>query len=105
MKPPPDVRLRRDHHPDLILERPTLLGEVSSEADAKPRWTEIRLWRTGEGSLVLEKVGRTTHPGEHDRCGAWILPDMAAVVDKLGHGRLSRELYEQVGYDTAERLR
>lgn len=33
------------------------LAEVSSQRHGSPRWTELRLYRTGSGVFVLEKVG------------------------------------------------
>lgn len=35
----------------------TLLAESSSRTVGKPRWTDLRLYRTDNGTYILEKVG------------------------------------------------
>lgn len=46
-----------------------LLASVSSRNDGRDRWTEMRVYRTQGGSLILEKVGRSVRlhmPGCED---------------------------------------
>jgi hypothetical protein len=49
-----------------------LLAEKDSRVQTKNRWIELRLYRTQAGSYVLEGIGRTTVPGEIDRCWAQV---------------------------------
>lgn len=44
----------------------TLLTDQSSQDD-RPRWTEIRIYRTESGKWVTEQVGRSEVRGEVDR--------------------------------------
>lgn len=102
--PTRDVRLRRDREPDLVVTGVRLLAEASSYAPDSPRWTELRLWRSGSGQFVAEQVGRSITPGERDRCRAWVCADQAEVVKRLSRGWLSRKLFAAAGIDDAERV-
>lgn len=61
----------------------TLLGEGTSREPGKPRWTEVRVWRTEAGSYVVEVVGRSTLVGEVDRCRAQVSETAAGAVESL----------------------
>ena len=90
-----------------------LLGEVSSHShfgSRQNRWTELDLYRTAGGKLVLQIVGRTCWQGESDRHEVLVLDAEAALVDALIEnnggqlGDLAKELLEAVGVDHAEEV-
>jgi len=99
------LHLHRDREPDLVVDSAVLVAEVSSKQAAATRWTELRLWRSGAGQFVAEQVGRSTLEGEVDRCRAWVCADATAVVAKLKHGWLARQIYAKAGIDDAEQVR
>jgi hypothetical protein len=83
----------RDGHTRTLEFEGNLLGEVSSRRGQGPRWTELRLYRTENGTYVLEKVGASVvvhapgcpdmignlprfqaeHPGADPSDGSWWL--------------------------------
>jgi hypothetical protein len=99
-----ETRLRRDREPDLVVVDAQMLAEVSSFEPGALRWTELRLWRSGNGQFVAEQLGRSVAPGERDRCRAWVCADQAEVVKRLSRGWLSRRLFAAAGIDDAERV-
>jgi len=89
------------------------LAKVSSHSNVGPgqnRWTEIKLYRTQGGALVLKITGRTCWQGESDRHRAIVCADEDAVVTALiddngGElGDLAKELIEAVGIDATEKV-
>ena len=96
-----------------------LLAEVSTQ-HLKPRWTELRLYRTTRstldgypvevvgcytpeaGSWVAEQVGRSKVHGETDRRRAWVCQSPDQVRRVLGGGPLAEELYIAADLDDAE---
>lgn len=98
------IRLTRQDEPDLVIENATLVAEVTSRAEGRKRWTELRLWRSPAGKLVAEQLGRSELAGERDRSMAWVCDATADVVRHLGHGWLARELYKAAGIDDSERV-
>lgn len=100
-----DIRLRRDHEPDLLIEGAALVAQVSSRGRGghnDDRWTELRLWISRAGKLVAEQVGRSAIEGERDRCRAWVCHDHADLIRYLRRGWLARELYAAAGIDDTE---
>lgn len=51
---------------DLVFDG-VLLAEINSHDGRRPRWTELRIYRTTDGRYVTERIGRTSVEGEHDR--------------------------------------
>lgn len=62
-----------------------LLGEATSFAEGKLRWSEVAVYRTDGGKYIVEKVGRSLVPGETDRHSAEVCGTAAAVVEAM-HG-------------------
>jgi hypothetical protein len=60
-----------------------LLAEKDSRVQTKNRWIELRLYRTQAGSYVLEGIGRTTVPGEIDRCWAQVSDEPEGIIERL----------------------
>lgn len=86
------------------------LADVSSHShfgSRQNRWTEMRLYRTEGGSLVLKILGRTCWQGESDRHSVAVLDDEAALVTKLIDGNdgelsdLAKELLSAADIDAA----
>jgi len=84
------------------------LARVSShhyQGDRQNRWTELSLYRTTAGSLVLWIVGRTCWQGESDRFSVVTCADEDALIaaleyDNEGHlGDLAKELLDAVGVE------
>lgn len=97
-----DIRLKRDHQSDLIVRKPKLVAEVSSEEPEKMRWTELRLWSSDQGAYIVEQVGISLHEKERTRHRVWVCDTMEEVIGKLRRGWLARKLYDMVGIDDAE---
>ena len=93
----------RDDRAGLEIEVGDLLAKVSGRRGKKPRWTELRLWRTLDGLYAIEKVGRSMVIGERDRLTAWICGDLAHVRQSAGKGPLSWRLLQRAGILRAER--
>lgn len=60
-----------------------LLAENNSYTQNKRRWIELRLFRTQAGSYVLAAVGRSTVPGEIDRCWVQVSDGPEGVIERL----------------------
>lgn len=63
------------------------VGEVIAEASSRShegptqsRWTELALYRTAGGKLVVARIRRTCWQGEEDQCAAEVCADPAGVV-------------------------
>lgn len=94
-----EFRLERDGERTLTFVG-ELLAEVSSRTyhgETQNRWTDIRLYRTKAGTLVVQQVGSTTWQGEHDRYSATVCADEAEVIAHLGYGWLAKQLYDKTG--------
>lgn len=59
------------------------LASQSSFAQGKPRWFELKIYRTEAGSYVISGAGRTTVPGEKDRCWVKVAGTAAGAVEAL----------------------
>lgn len=60
-----------------------LLGEASSFLEGKTNWTEARIFMTELGNYVVEIIGRTTVPGQVDRCRAQVCETARGAVECL----------------------
>jgi len=101
-----EFKLERDGEKTLAFTG-ELLAEVSSRTysgETQNRWTEIKLYRTKAGVLVVQEVGNTTWQGEHDRHSATICDDEDAVIACLGYGWLAKRLYEKSSISYEERI-
>jgi len=89
-------------------EKLTSVSSHSHFGSRQNRWTELSLYRTVGGKLVLWIIGRTCWQGESDRHNVVICDDEAAVVAALeydnegGLGDLAKELLSDVGIDAAQ---
>jgi hypothetical protein len=71
----------------------------SSEKSGSRRWCEIGVWLTVGGKWVIQQVGRSSIEGESDFFSCWVLDRKEEMIAKLGVGRLSMRVYEDVGLD------
>lgn len=96
----------RDGEPDLAFVGWELAHASSQRINgpSSTRWTELALYLTQSGRLVVESMGRTLWEGEVDRYEAHICDGAEEVVEALGHGWLAKELYSKAGIDAAERV-
>lgn len=99
---PSDIRLLRDHEPDLLVKQPQLRAEVSSYEEGKLRWSELRLWTSLDGVTIAEQVGVSVNDRERDRFRAWVCPSDQDVIKHLKRGWLARQLYRKAGIDDTE---
>ena len=60
-----------------------LLGESSSHAPGKLRWSEIAIYRTVGGSYVVAGCGKSRAPGETDRSWAQVCERPQGVIERL----------------------
>jgi hypothetical protein len=63
--------------------RGSLLAESSSQRPKKPRWSELKLYRTDGGTYIVERNGRTTVDGELDYLHAYVCLTATAVLETL----------------------
>lgn len=79
------------------------IAEVSSyNPDDRPsRWTDMILYRSTTGKYVCQVIGRTTNEGERTRYTVHVCSDENELIEKLGHGWLAKDLYDDVGIDHA----
>jgi len=98
-----EFQLRRDREAPLVFTG-EMLAEVSTRAE-RPRWAELRLYRTRSGAMVAEEVGKTTVDGECDRHKVWYCHDATDVRHNLGDGSLAKQLYLEAGLDGVESVK
>lgn len=66
------------------------------------RWTELDLYRSEGGVWICHEIGRTMWEGEEDRFTVYVAVDEQELVQKVGLGRLAKELYDEAGIDHAQ---
>lgn len=77
--------IHRDGKPPLRFTG-TVIAEFDNRSVRGPnqtRWTEIALYRTKAGKIVVEVTNRTQWQGESDRCRAEVVADAKAAIDWL----------------------
>ena len=94
----------RDGEADLRFTGVKLAHESSRKPDgpSNSRWTEITLYRTDSGKYVVERVAISVWEGENDKLEGFVCDDHQAVIDVLGHGWVSKEIYNQAGIEAVE---
>ncbi len=63
------------------------------------RWREFAVYETKGGKFVLHKAGRSSKPGETDRCSASVLeaaPTAAIIATFFGTSALTGELLDEL---------
>lgn len=60
-----------------------MLGESSSHEPGRTNWTEARIFMTTAGNYVVEIVGKTSVPGQVDRCRAQVCETARGAVESL----------------------
>lgn len=60
-----------------------LLGEASSADDVKPRWAEIRIFRTTSNRYVVAGVGRSQVNGEIDKHWVRVHDEPNGVIESM----------------------
>lgn len=102
--------IERDGEPAVVFTG-ALIGEASSHASHKDRWSELRLYVTDGGKYVRELVGRSNRRGEIDIVTATVASSADELVEQCrtiglrsaGHalvGLARRALREASRYDT-----
>lgn len=76
--------LPRDGEPTLEFDGQQL-GRTDTRGQGKKSWTELTLYRTAGGSLVVQTVARTDHPGWREYFSASVYADAAAMVRGVKH--------------------
>ena len=92
--------LKRDTGPDVAF-----YGEKVAEVDSRDykrgarqeRWTEMVMYKTGSGKIVVSIAGRSRMPGEVDRLKVKVCENIQEVFDKVGFSYLAKSLYEEAG--------
>jgi hypothetical protein len=77
--------VNRDGKPPLRFTG-TIIAETDNRSvrgDRQNRWTEITLYRTKAGKIVVDVTNRTQLEGESDRCRADVVSDAKAVIEWL----------------------
>lgn len=92
--------LKRDTGPDVAF-----YGEKIAEVDSRDykrgarqeRWTEMVMYKSGSGKIVVSISGRSIVPGEVDRLKVKVCEDIEEVFKKVGFSHLAKALYEEAG--------
>ena len=95
------ISLKQDTGPDI-----SFYGEKIAEVDSRDykrgpqqtRWTEMVMYKTGSGKLVVSIAGRSRMPGEVDRLKVKVCENIQEVFDKVGFSHLAKSLYEEAGF-------
>src|SRR4051812_41381294 len=74
--------IHRSGEVDLMFEG-ELLADLSSRQERRPRWQEVRIYRTATGKWVTELVGRSIVGGERDRVRVTVCDTATEVRDSL----------------------
>ena len=100
----PTLIVTRDNEPDLRFTGIEIAYESSKKPDgpSSSRWTEITLYRTDSGKYVVERRALTIHQGESDKHEGFVCDDHQGIIDVLGHGWVSKSIYDQAGIDAVE---
>jgi hypothetical protein len=77
-----DVRISANNAPDVRF-RGRLLGDFTTQNRdrTKPRWTELRLWKTEGGAWVAESVGCSDSEREVDIADVAVIDDATRAPD------------------------
>jgi hypothetical protein len=65
----------------------TRIGHSSSQRPESPRWTEVTVFRAGNGGFIVREVGRSLVPGEVDRVRTYSGHDARVIVAELVRGK------------------
>lgn len=101
----PVQHLTRDGAPDVAF-RGHLLCSVTTDRPhphERNRWAELHLYQIENGQLVCHEKGCSRLEGELTRHQAYHANDPAALADKIGSGRLARDLYKLAGWSCLRR--
>ena len=103
MKNPTHI-VERDNEADLRFTGVEIAFQSSRKPDgpSSSRWTEITLYRTDSDKYVVERAAITNWQGENNKLEAYVCEDHKAIIDILGHGWVSKAIYEQAGIDAVE---
>jgi len=69
------------------------------------RWTEMALYRTEGGSLVVTISGRSDMPGEVDRVKAHVFDNKEDMFDGIGFSYLAKAMYDDAGIASEELIK
>lgn len=83
---------------DLVFEG-VLLADETTHEPGKARWQEVRIYSTASGKWVVERMGRTTMPGEVDRPLVTVCDTADAVKAALESTHEGRRYTTDVCYD------
>ena len=94
------ISLRQDNGPDI-----SFYGEKIAEVDSRDykrgpsqeRWTEMVMYKTGSGKMVVSISGRSKVHGEVDRLKVKVCETREDLFDQVGFSYLAKSLYEQAG--------
>ena len=95
--------LRQDEGPNVRFSGWRIADQSSLEpqGDRQNRWTELRLYLTPGGKLICKEVGMTCWQGERERHTVYVCDTPEELIEKLGLGWLSKDLYDEAGIDHA----
>lgn len=76
----------------------------SSYSGQTGRWQVLALYKTEGGKFICERIDRTRWQGERDSHHAKVCTDHKQIIDFFGHGWLAKDLYDEAGIDSSERV-
>jgi hypothetical protein len=78
-----EYRLRRTGNVDLVFVGTLLAEQDTRDTPDQARWAELRVWRTDSGKYVVQRLGRSTLPGEVDKITTRIVNTPAEVAPAM----------------------
>lgn len=96
------MKFRVERTEDVPLE---FTGELLVDVDSKddrPRWQEIRIYRTDSGKYVTEVVGRSSVPGERTFITVQVHDDPADVRIGLYRKQNGRRYLSDLAFEALE---
>ena len=79
--------------------------EDHSYSGSPGRWTDLCLYRTRAGKLVVERINCTEWEHEHDRFEGAVLETYAEVIEFFGQDWLAKELYQEANIDNSKAVK
>ncbi len=72
--------------------------------DRQNRWTEVAVYQTAAGKIILHVVDRSVWQGEGDCREVHVLDALTDLPPVLGHSDLAKRVYDDLGVDATEEV-
>lgn len=103
-RPLQEFVLRNDGNADIAFTGFRLGWASSIHPKNNKRWTDLNLYVTETGRYICEEIGRSTEPGETNRCTVEVADSLPDVFEFFGYGWLAKKLYDHAQVNLPERV-